>query len=445
MKEMNEWKLAVTVAACCGIYLTVAPSASADYVGVTTVNKDDPDTEFLCTQGNGIFVPGPLTVCNVYAVFDDPDDLLLNVGNADLQVYNGAIPDVFFQQPPHFTSTSPPCPAIPFTPDLICDSFVTIGLKCGPAPPDAPDGTSPDRDFDASEFAFNGHIVGGWKNGTPYNGQGEAGTYPDLQVLFVQSSVAQGLSLFGDIDIFWLDGETGEVFVEVDAPIECAASCPDDYPCDDGDACTENDQCIDGVCTGLPIGCDDGNDCTDDTCEGGMCIHTPVPDMTGCDDGDACTYDDYCDYGVCYGYAQWCTDNDDCTIDYCDPDSGCVNEPIDCDDSNPCTDDSCDSDSGQCVYEPNDNNCDDGDPCTEDLCDPDTGCMHEDVECPEGQVCDPASGGCVVDQDPCECVHGRVTLCHIPPGNLANAHTITVGCAARNKHLAHGDTCGPCG
>ncbi|MCH8854376.1 MAG: hypothetical protein IID41_17250, partial [Planctomycetes bacterium] len=76
--------------------------------------------------------------------------------------------------------------------------------------------------------------------------------------------------------------------------------------------------------------------------------------------------------------------------------------------------------------------------------DSDTGCTHEDIECPKGQVCDPASGGCVEDQAPCECVNGRVTLCHIPPGNLAKARTITVGCVALDKHLAHGDHCGPC-
>ena len=49
-------------------------------------------------------------------------------------------------------------------------------------------------------------------------------------------------------------------------------------------------------------------------------------------------------------------------------------------------------------------------------------------------------------QDPCadDDGDGRVTICHIPPGNLSNARTITVGCAARDKHLAHGDFCGPC-
>jgi hypothetical protein len=39
---------------------------------------------------------------------------------------------------------------------------------------------------------------------------------------------------------------------------------------------------------------------------------------------------------------------------------------------------------------------------------------------------------------------GKVTICHIPPGNPANAHTIDVGAPAVRAHLAHGDYCGPC-
>jgi hypothetical protein len=38
----------------------------------------------------------------------------------------------------------------------------------------------------------------------------------------------------------------------------------------------------------------------------------------------------------------------------------------------------------------------------------------------------------------------KVTLCHVPPGNPGNAHTITVGAPAVAAHLAHGDTLGPC-
>jgi hypothetical protein len=39
----------------------------------------------------------------------------------------------------------------------------------------------------------------------------------------------------------------------------------------------------------------------------------------------------------------------------------------------------------------------------------------------------------------------KVTICHIPPGNPANAHTITVGESAVLTHMVkHGDTIGPC-
>lgn len=38
----------------------------------------------------------------------------------------------------------------------------------------------------------------------------------------------------------------------------------------------------------------------------------------------------------------------------------------------------------------------------------------------------------------------KVTLCHTPPGNPTEAHTITVGQASAAAHLAHGDTLGPC-
>ena len=40
---------------------------------------------------------------------------------------------------------------------------------------------------------------------------------------------------------------------------------------------------------------------------------------------------------------------------------------------------------------------------------------------------------------------GKVDICHIPPGNPANAHTINVSENAMPAHLAHGDTLGPCG
>jgi hypothetical protein len=39
----------------------------------------------------------------------------------------------------------------------------------------------------------------------------------------------------------------------------------------------------------------------------------------------------------------------------------------------------------------------------------------------------------------------KVTICHIPPENPANAHEITVGASAVPAHLDHGDTLGACG
>jgi hypothetical protein len=40
---------------------------------------------------------------------------------------------------------------------------------------------------------------------------------------------------------------------------------------------------------------------------------------------------------------------------------------------------------------------------------------------------------------------GKITICHVPPGNPANAHTLTVGGPAWNGHRNHkGDYMGPC-
>lgn len=38
----------------------------------------------------------------------------------------------------------------------------------------------------------------------------------------------------------------------------------------------------------------------------------------------------------------------------------------------------------------------------------------------------------------------KITICHIPPGNPENAHSITISINALPAHLAHGDTQGAC-
>ncbi len=39
---------------------------------------------------------------------------------------------------------------------------------------------------------------------------------------------------------------------------------------------------------------------------------------------------------------------------------------------------------------------------------------------------------------------GKITICHVPPGNPGNRHTITIDASAWPAHQAHGDTMGSC-
>lgn len=54
-------------------------------------------------------------------------------------------------------------------------------------------------------------------------------------------------------------------------------------------------------------------------------------------------------------------------------------------------------------------------------------------------------GPCADDPSPPDDQYeDKVLICHIPPGNPENAHTIRVSENAVPAHLAHGDTEGPC-
>jgi len=74
---------------------------------------------------------------------------------------------------------------------------------------------------------------------------------------------------------------------------------PNTAVCNDGDACTVRDSCVDGACDGSPRDCDDGNPCTEDSCDPRSgCVSRPISDVA-CDDGLACTTGDTCSAGVC--------------------------------------------------------------------------------------------------------------------------------------------------
>ncbi len=57
------------------------------------------------------------------------------------------------------------------------------------------------------------------------------------------------------------------------------------------------------------------------------------------------------------------------------------------------------------------------------------------------------TAGCLADDDGDGEVPpvGKVTICHIPPGNPSNRKTLTIDGSAWPAHKAHGDTMGPCG
>ncbi len=161
-------------------------------------------------------------------------------------------------------------------------------------------------------------------------------------------------------------------------------------PCDDGDPCTLDDACASGLCAGTaPANCNDGNPCTDDSClpQSG-CLH--IQNSAPCNDADACTTGDLCVEGMCQGGGILsCNDGNPCTDDSCDPQKGCVvqlNQAA-CDDGNACTGpDQCKG--GSCVATGL-LGCKDDNPCTDDACDPAVGCTHvlNQAPCDDGNVC----------------------------------------------------------
>lgn len=81
------------------------------------------------------------------------------------------------------------------------------------------------------------------------------------------------------------------------------------------------------------LDCDDRNTCTQDSCDSLciQCIHTDLSSGTPCDDEDLCTEDDQCIDGICQGTPKNCDDSDPCTDDSCDPDVGCIYIEVCCD------------------------------------------------------------------------------------------------------------------
>jgi hypothetical protein len=226
---------------------------------------------------------------------------------------------------------------------------------------------------------------------------------------------------------------------EICDPVDGCVSSGD--PCF-GEFCNEDEDICEPVECTTDSDCEDGLFCTVNTCdtETGTCgaVTACPPAVEGC-----VIINDSCDEenDTCVDFADdsLCDDGSLCTVDTCNITTGlCDNTPVECSDGVDCTDDLCDEGTGGCISTPNDNNCpDDGLFCTgEEICHPVNDCVSTGDPC-EGQSCNE-------ENDICEPVTGKVTICHIPPGNPANAKTKTIGADAVPDHLAHGDFIGEC-
>ncbi len=217
----------------------------------------------------------------------------------------------------------------------------------------------------------------------------------------------------------------------------------DGAPCDDGDACTLTDTCLQGACaSGTLLTCDPAPACRQPgVCDPGTgnCAYAPVDDGSACDDGNALNGADACSAGGCVGapctcagenvccngclpiteHQAWlCDDGDACTAwDTCDH-GACVGDyPVLCEPPAPChAAGVCDPATGACGYAPLDDgaSCTDGDPCSDgDAC--------------LGGACTPASTRDCADANPCtvdtcsatDCVHTPVPGC-VPEFDCTN-------------------------
>lgn len=108
-------------------------------------------------------------------------------------------------------------------------------------------------------------IFGGDITRPDQNCDGET-TVVDVQITI---SIVLGMTLDASIDT------NNNLCVDA-----CETQCggqPDGTPCDDQNACTVNDACLNQQCAGQPSTCNDGSTCTIDSCDPAVgCVHTAI-------------------------------------------------------------------------------------------------------------------------------------------------------------------------
>lgn len=265
---------------------------------------------------------------------------------------------------------------------------------------------------------------------------------------------------------------------ECDKDEDCKAF-EDNNPCNGTLHCVAGDgigQCKVDVKTVVVCATKDDSECMKSQCEPatGKCAIGPVNGVVGCDDGQVCTNNDQCKIGKCVGvYFCECEAKADCAKKedgdpcngtlVCAPDHTCKIDAatvVKCDPktSNACTVGKCDAQTGKCGEQPvlNGNPCDDGDPCMgPDLCQAgeckgtkkSCGCI-DDSDCPDDgskcngvPSCDPKTHECAVDPaSAVTCVETDGNSCTVPTCDPAQG-----SCAEKpanaGKSCNDGDAC----
>ncbi len=233
-------------------------------------------------------------------------------------------------------------------------------------------------------------------------------------------------------------------------------------------------KCVEGACVAATdADYDDGNPCTKDYCDqGAKVMHDPITDLTlACDDGDACTKSDFCLEGACSGKLDSCNDGLPCTVDTCDKTKGCqhlgddkacasddacvilacqlavgctatgVNEGATCDDGDVCTKvDACDK-TGTCVGSDNecscekDGDCDQTNLCLPRLCDASTSkCV---IDAAKAIVCDTSSDGFCA-KTTCDAKTGKCATAALQEGKPCDDNDVCTGTSTCKAGLCTG-------
>ncbi len=233
-----------------------------------------------------------------------------------------------------------------------------------------------------------------------------------------------------------------------------AVGAPDGAICQDGDACNPG-LCNTGVCKSKPVSCPTASaPCRVNACHPatGKCSETDAADGAACDDGQACSQDDTCLAGVCQAGkgACECKSDADCPDDkdlcngvpYCDTQAGkcatnaatTVTCPTGKDTA--CAKNTCTPATGACAMapQPDKTPCDDGDVCT------------------SGDAC--AKGACVAGEDTCGCKKDAdctddgdacngTPFCNLASGKCQNNPATVVVCPSAADTACVANLCEP--